>query len=660
MASNCFTPIRGRRMRVTRVDSLGRPVPGPCSTVVTSGFVTVEMTAEIEEGETTTVRTAGGDVCVSERGCDTLNWYNISIEFCQVDPDLVSMINPTFTKLFDYNGETIGWEESHEYSCDAGFALELWSDVSGYTPTDPNATGAWVYYLLPFLVGGTVGDITVENGAVTFTITGRTKRGSQWARGPYNVMRNPPDGTCGPMITPFNPESPRRIFLTTCPPPAAVCGCQPLSSIDGPTVTVFEDSTDASRMTVKALASGVGPFTVDWGDGTVEDLPAGLTGKTHRYGRAGTFQVAVYPTANPNQATYTTITVPYTGTVPPQPLLIDISEVTTDATRSTARLEWDNSTFGTVKIDWGDGTPVLTAQTATGNLTHQYAQAGQYPVKITDESDATRSVTRTVTVPFGLLLTVTEDVADPDHRTVKVTVNNGNRGSVNINWGDGTTLASNNGDGTSISTHKYAQAGGYTITATDADDPGRTANKAITVPFGPPPPTVTVAQATSDTKKMSINVTVDNHGNGSTIINWGDGTATSTNPGDGTTVTLHKYLNEGTYTITVTDADNSALTATRQATLPYDGGLALTATVAESSPAGSARRKVTLTWDNQGQGPVKILWGQPPTGEVATDGPDAGTADHEYTADGSYTITITDATNATRTITRNATVPFTP
>lgn len=354
MANNCFTPIRGRRMRVTKVDPLGRPIPGECAFVVTSGFVSVEMTAEIEEGETTTVRTAGGDICVSERGCDQLNWYNVTINFCQVDPDLFAMINPSWTKLLDYRGDTIGWEESHNYSCDAGFGLEIWSDVSGYVPTDPNALGAWVYYLLPNVVGGTLGDLTIENGAVTFTINGRTKKGSQWGRGPYNVMANPPDGACGPLITPFNPESPRRIFLTTCPPPDAACGCQPLSNPDGPQSTVWEDTADTTRMTVKASAVGTGPFTVSWGDGNSEDLPAGVSGLAHRYGAPGTYTIAIYPTADPTKATYHRVTVPFTGAIPEPQILAAVTEDATVPSRMSAKAEWDNGDEGTVSVDWGD------------------------------------------------------------------------------------------------------------------------------------------------------------------------------------------------------------------------------------------------------------------------------------------------------------------
>jgi hypothetical protein len=111
--------------------------------------------------------------------------------------------------------------------------------------------------------------------------------------------------------------------------------------------------------------------------------------------------------------------------------------------------------------------------------------------------------------------------------------------------------------------------------------------------------------------------------------------------------------------MTATDTDDSTWHSTKSVTVPYSSGLALTATVAEASPPGSPRRKATLTWDNQGQGPVKILWGQPSSGETPTDGAVSGTMDHTYTADGTYTITVTDANNGARTLTRSVTVPYT-
>jgi hypothetical protein len=644
-------------MRVTRVDALGRPVPGLCSTVVTSGYVKVNMKAQVDSGDETTVKTAGGDLCVSEKACDQLKWLEVDIDFCSVDPDLFAMINPTWTKLVDYQGQTIGWEESHHYSCDAGIALEIWSDVSGYTPTDPNAEGAWVYYLLPFVVGGTLGDLTVENGAVTFALSGRTKKGNSWGRGPYHdIMANAPDGLCGPLITPMDPNAPRRIFLTTCAPPPAVCGCQPLSSVDGPAVTVAEVTSDTTRLTVHAYADGVGALTIDWGDGTVEDLPGGLVGKTHRYGAAGTYVIGVSPTNDRANATYTTLTVPFTGTTPSQPLLLSVTEKTSDATRKTATIAWDNTSFGTVRIDYGDGSPVASGQVETGTLDHTYPASGTYTLTITDETDSSRVATRIVGVPFGLLVTASEDIADSvDHRAVLLTVDNTGRGSVKINWGDGTAQSVNPGDNSTVSRHKFAGAGTYNITVSDIDEPSRTGSASVTVPYGPSP---TVTEYTTDLDRMSVSAVVNNHGHGSVSIDWGDSSGVGTNVGNGTTPTTHQYSNEGTYTIVVTDTDNATYTASRTVTLPYGSGLALTATVAESSPSDASRRKVTLTWDNKEEGPVSILWGQPSSGETPTSGAVTGTLDHLYTSGGTFTITITDASNPSRTRTLPVTVPF--
>jgi hypothetical protein len=566
--SACFTSIRGRMMRVTKVDNAGRPAPGTCSVVTTKGFVSLAMASETDEGSDLTVTLADGSTCVSEPGTPTVKWITITAEFCNVDPDLLTLINPTWTKLLDRNGDTIGWEESLDVSTDAGFALEVWADVSGYTPTEVTADGAWVYYLLPYLSSGTLGDITVENGAASFTVTGRTKKGSQWGRGPYNVMANAPDGRPGPLITPFSPAAPRRIFLTTVKPPAAVCGCQPLSSSTGPVTTVVEVTSDTTRQTVRAYASGAGPFTVDWGDGTVEDLAAGITGKTHRYGKAGTYIVATYPTADPSDVTYKPVTVPYAGTTPAQPLLTSLTELGSDATRKTGQVQWDNTGFGTVRINWGDGT-VDTNQAETGTRTHAYTANGSYLVTVSDSTDSSRAVTQTVNVPWGPIVTVTENVDDlTNRRTANAVVNNYGYGQVTIDWGEsGASSATNAGDGIDTSTYTYTTGGTYTVTVTDITDPSRTATASVTVPFNTLQLQVVEANPPGSPRRK-VTATWSNQGSGGVTIKWGESGETATAAGESGSLT-HTYTASGTYTVTVTDADDSLRTATQQITVPF-------------------------------------------------------------------------------------------
>jgi hypothetical protein len=341
--------------------------------------------------------------CVSEKACDELKWITVQMEFCQVDPCLFTLINETWTELRDCVGDVIGWAESHKFSCDTGFGLELWTDVTGYTPTTPGAQGAWGYLLLPFIVGGTLGEQTVENGAISFTITGRTKKGSDWGVGPYDVMCNDAEtGECGPLLTPVGPEEPRRIFLTTCPPPAAVCGCQPLSAPDGPPVTVAEDDTDATRMSVTAEVplGTVGTYSVNWGDGsTVVDIIPG-TPLDHLYARAGTYNISVWDKTSTQKVTVRTVRVPFTARLMPT---ITVAEHTADGTRMTVEVTVNNHGNGAVTLQWGQ-TPPLTDGTNAGDGTavtnKQYTTAGTWTLTAVDQNDPTLTSNTPVTVPF--------------------------------------------------------------------------------------------------------------------------------------------------------------------------------------------------------------------------------------------------------------------
>jgi hypothetical protein len=85
----------------------------------------------------------------------------------------------------------------------------------------------------------------------------------------------------------------------------------------------------------------------------------------------------------------------------PAPLTADVAEDTTDATRMTALLTWDNSgTDNHVTIDWGGTDTVDDDEPATGTASFQYTTPGNYDVTVTDLEDDTRFVTVDVTVPF--------------------------------------------------------------------------------------------------------------------------------------------------------------------------------------------------------------------------------------------------------------------
>jgi hypothetical protein len=576
-------------MRVTKVNALGRPVYGANSFVVTSGFVSVQFTPEIAEGEETEVRTASGELCVSERGCDELRWITVQIEFCQVDPCLFTLINETWTELRDCVGEVIGWAESHKFSCDTGFAMELWTDVTGYTPTTPGAQGAWGYLLLPFIVGGTLGEQTVENGAISFTISGRTKKGSGWGVGPYDIMCNDATtGACGPLLTPVGTEEPRRIMLTTCPPPTAACGCQPLSSPDGAPLTVTEDTTDASRMSVNAeVAAGTtGTYRVSWGDGTVaQDIIPG-TPLNHEYDRPGTYTVSVWDSTNTQRVSVQPVTVPFTGAVVPA---IDVTQDTSDATRRTAHVTVTNPQAGrTYEVQWqagGDWDDIPSGGATPNQLSHAYpAPDGTKAITVRDKMDPTKSVTENVTIPYPAPVTptllVTEQGGDATRRTTRVTVTNP-QPSINyeISWaGAGGPFTAMPTTGTVTATNQQAAGATMDVVVRQVGLTTNSASQTVALPWTGP--VFTITEGGTD-MEGSITVT-----GGSTYeADWEDTAIwVALTGGSGT----HTYTSAGTYEVKVRDATTTTDVATQQATVPFTGVLFVAAVPDDQGDGGGA------------------------------------------------------------------------
>jgi len=288
-------------------------VYGPCSTVTSKGFISLEISPESEEGEEVNQPNAAGEQCINEPGQPYIKWYNVSIEFCQVDFDLFTMMNPTWEKILDEDGDTVGLEESLTIDPSAGFALEYWTDVASIEglKIPPGATGAWGYSVLQRLVSGIIEDRTIENDAISFTLTGKTLTGGQWGVGPYNVRRAAGTGTPGPLLTPIKPDSPHRSELVTLEPPEALCGCRALSNPAGPTINSLVEGGDPQEVTLTATTTGGRPMTVNWGDGTATAALTSATPTDHTYADPGEYLITVAFSNLGLEATYRYVVLPW-------------------------------------------------------------------------------------------------------------------------------------------------------------------------------------------------------------------------------------------------------------------------------------------------------------------------------------------------------------
>lgn len=224
MATECLKPFRGKVMRVTKLDACGAPVEGTTSTVVSDGFVSIEQRAVFRDPDEYEVVNANGALCLNERSQAQLKWIELTINLCSVDPEMINIMTGSPLVLDDtpVTPNTVGFRTRENVA--GYFALEAWTDLGGQ-PCSGGVT-KYGYILLPFIVDGVLGDITLENGPVSFSVTqARTKNNSPWGTGPYNV-RIEQDGTPAdaPLLTAINALDHRHIQMTTLAPPTSACG----------------------------------------------------------------------------------------------------------------------------------------------------------------------------------------------------------------------------------------------------------------------------------------------------------------------------------------------------------------------------------------------------------------------------------------------------
>lgn len=225
----CFKPLQGETMRVTRLDDCGNPEYGECAFAVSDGYVSITMTPNVEEGERFLQRNAKGRPIVNQRSAPSLNWYDVTIVFQEVDPELFTIITGLQPYLDDQD-RVIGFPVTESDFATANFALEAWmgNAEEECLPGDP--LPFFGYNLLPWVTeGALMEDMVITNDLITFTVVGRTRKGTPWGVGPYDVVVDQAAAP-SPLFTEIPTDTHHLPIWTQLAPPEASCGCQSLSS----------------------------------------------------------------------------------------------------------------------------------------------------------------------------------------------------------------------------------------------------------------------------------------------------------------------------------------------------------------------------------------------------------------------------------------------
>jgi PKD repeat protein len=223
--------------------------------------------------------------------------------------------------------------------------------------------------------------------------------------------------------------------------------------------------------------------------------------------------------------------------------------------------------------------------------------------------------------------------------------------STMIDFGDGASMLA------ASTSHQYAAAGTYTVTATVTDDLGAvsTQTAVVTVVQNQPPQARLAVTPANGIAPVSVTASTapstDPDGTiSSSTIAWGDGSI-SAGP-----VATHIYSTPGNYAITVTVTDDRGATSTASASVSVIANQAPVAKLAVTPLAGVA--PVTVTASTAGSEDLDgaiastiINWGD---GTSTT----AASGSHLYSKAGTYTITaiVKDDRGATSTASATVTV----
>ncbi len=370
-----------------------------------------------------------------------------------------------------------------------------------------------------------------------------------------------------------------------------------------PSITIAPSNPNCSSGQGSATATGTGnsPFTYLWSNSQTTQTATGLG--------AGTY-TCILTDANGCTSTATvTITVPTALSATTSSNPTSCGNNTGDATA--------NPSGGNGPYTYSWNPSAQTTQNATG------LGAGTYTVTVTDANGCTTTATVSIGNSNGPTATAT---------FTNLSCNGVCIGDASVSISGGTPpytyLWTNSATTSSIT---GLCAGNYTVTVTDAGGCSLTQSFVITEP-----PALT----------LSVNAT-------SPLCNTGTGSASAT-PGGGTAPYTYLWSNaqtgqnatgltNGTYTVTITDANGCTATATAAITVPSGISQLTTATNALCNGGTGTATSVP----SGGTPPYTYTWNNGQTTQTATGLP-AGT----------YTVVITDANGCTSTDTITVTQPL--
>lgn len=350
-------------------------------------------------------------------------------------------------------------------------------------------------------------------------------------------------------------------------------------------------------------AGGTSPYAYNWGSGiTIEDRS--------NLG-AGTYTVTVTDNHNCTTTSSFTITQPASGVV---------------VTGTTADVTCFGGSNGSINITAAGGTSPYSYSWGGGITTEDRSNlaVGNYSVTTTDMNGCTTTASFAITQPGAITATTSP---------ANISCFGGSNGAINLTVNGGTVPYtydwSNDGPETPDNDTEDLSnlaTGCFTVTITDINACTATASACITQPSS--------AVAVSGTAQ---NISCFGGNNGAINITASGGTAAySYNWGGGISSEDRNNLTQGTYSVTVTDAQSCTTASSFTITQPASA-VAVTGTTTSVTCSGGNNGSINIT-PSGGTSPYNYNWG----GGITTE-------DRNNLSTGTYSVTVSDALNCTAT-----------
>ncbi|MEV5391944.1 hypothetical protein [Nocardia farcinica] len=240
MAGAVGNIIRGKSVRLTKANRCGMPLEGDGNFAITKGYTTVTMTPVLKDAEELEQTNADGETCGQDRTPPQIKWFEVNIEFCEVNTCLWTMLGG-WPPVLDYKGDPVGFETTRKVVTDSGVVLELWTGTGSSSgcelPTNDDVFGQnedvtgeqFGYFIVGVKEWQLSGGLEIGAQVSTFTLSGITYDITGWGRGPYNVVAIDEALTAGRLLEPIGSSvdgiSDLHMEFTPIPPPEPTDGC---------------------------------------------------------------------------------------------------------------------------------------------------------------------------------------------------------------------------------------------------------------------------------------------------------------------------------------------------------------------------------------------------------------------------------------------------